>query len=604
MNKRLTQLLRENLITPLAYQFAQFIAEQDGQDEDSIVAFSAALLSELNQKGDVCINLQQHASQHCFNSLSDNDKAPALNEWRKALLASECVALPGETAPMLLDEDRLYLYRFWRYEQQVQQGILQRLPMSPEIDAQSLQTGLQDFFPAQEKQAVDWQMLASAMAATSRFCVISGGPGTGKTTTLIKVLALLLQQNKRLRIKLAAPTGKAAARMLESIRARQNELQLADRIRALLPDESFTLHRLLGYNGKKFTYHVDNPLLLDCVVIDEASMMDLPMTARLFQALPQHAQVILLGDRDQLASVEAGSVLGDITGHGRAIVYQPESANRLSKLTRIKTDDLPQDPKSPPIANSIALLKTSHRFSRDSMIGKLARAINQGDGEQALELLQSHQNPTNLWIESPEQRVDARAIQWAARRYQAYLECEQVADALQQFSRARVLCAVREGPFGVKQLNKLILAALHSAGFIQSQTLHYHGQAILMARNDYESGLYNGDIGLVWRTQPDTLKACFPEASGSVRCLPLHDLPEHENAWAMTVHKSQGSEFDDVLMILPPNAQNRLSRELLYTGVTRARKHITLHARHQTLVAACALQTQRESGLSERLGWD
>src|SRR5690606_5881995 len=291
--------------------------------------------------------------------------------------------------------------------------------------------------------------------------VISGGPGTGKTTTVVKVLATLLEQNPDLRLRLAAPTGKAAARMVESIRNARQGLSLSPQLLTLMPDEAQTLHRLLGYQRRGFRHHRDNPLPLDCLVIDEASMIDLTLMHAVLEALPPQARVILIGDRDQLASVEAGNVLGDITGHGRQLSYSPAMAQQLSELTGYPADMLPVSDTLPPVADAIALLRTSYRFDFDSGIGRLARLINEGEAEQALALLrQSREGGVAdlLWSvmdQGGAVRVglESATLEWAVERYQRYLLCNTVEEALQRFSAMRILCAVHDGPLGDHALN-------------------------------------------------------------------------------------------------------------------------------------------------------
>jgi exodeoxyribonuclease V alpha subunit len=309
--------MNEGAITPLSYFFARFIAAEYGLEEDSLAVCSAALVSERNQQGDACIDLRNFAGKPLFDAESGTRsrhfEAPEYEEWRSALETHSCIGRPGEIAALILEAPRLYLGRFWHYEDRVRESILEKLTGEPEIDETCLRQGLERLFPGSHgSEEPDWQKAACALAVCRRLAIISGGPGTGKTTTLVKVLALLLEQNRELRIALAAPTGKAAARMLESIRARKQQIPVDPAIRARIPDQASTLHRLLEYDGYRYRVDRDNPLVLDCLVIDEASMVDLPLTARLLDALPESARLILLGDRDQLASIEAGNVLSDL----------------------------------------------------------------------------------------------------------------------------------------------------------------------------------------------------------------------------------------------------------------------------------------------------
>ena len=545
------------------------------------------------------------------------DPAPEIKIWRDSLLASNCVSVPGALAPMLLDGNLLYLNRFWQYEVAVFDSIEKRLGPVQDLDLVRLKSGLVRLFPKAENDTIDWQKLASALALSRRFAVISGGPGTGKTTTAVKVLALLLEQSPTLRIRLAAPTGKAAARMVESIRAARQRLDLAPEIVARLPDEASTLHRLLGYQGghgaRGFRHHAQNPLHVDCLLIDEASMIDLPLMWALLQACRADTRIILLGDRDQLASVEAGNVLGDITGHGQALHYTPFMAAWLEQLGVCDSSDIDTSATAPAVADSLALLRTSHRFAADSGIGSLATAVNTGDVDTALRLLSQGDKALGelvlselLWLKPREQAwqpLHIEVLGWAVARYRPYLECDDVGQALAAFAATRILCASHEGALGERELNRQVGERLHVAGLIEAGDA-VHGTPVMVIVNDYEMGLFNGDIGLLWHNEEGGLDACFPELDGQVRRLPAGMLPEHVTAWAMTVHKSQGSEFDEVLLILPGEATSALLlRELVYTGITRAKSRLLLHSSAEALAKACQTPVQRSSGLAARLGW-
>ncbi len=618
---RLNQLQAAGELRPLSVAFAKFVARHCDVSEDSLLVVSAALLSERNQLGDVCVELARYAEQILFNATDEHEAvyAPDVAQWQGRLLASSCVGEPGAKTPMIIEDGRLYLQRFWLYECAVQAAITARLINIDSLQIAPLREGLERLFPANkyDNQTPDWQKLACALALSRRFAVISGGPGTGKTTTVVKVLALLFEQNPALRIRLAAPTGKAAARMVESIRGARKRLQLAPEIAGLLPDEASTLHRLLAYqdgNGfRGFRHNRDNPLLVDCLVIDEASMIDLPLMWSLLEACPDDMRIILLGDRDQLASVEAGNVLGDITGHGQALHYSQGLAALLQELTGIDAQALPIADGVPAIADSLALLRTSHRFAADSGIGELASAVNNGEAEIALRLLQSASVDVNelafndiVWLQPPTDSytgLSAQVLQWALAQYRLYFSCQEVGQALQVFARARLLCAAHEGPLGERELNRQVAERLRMAGLLVGGD-DAHGTPVMVTVNDYEMGLFNGDIGLLWKSPTGVLEACFPDLDGEVRHIPAASLPEHVSAWAMTVHKSQGSEFDEVLLILPNEAKSPLLlRELVYTGITRARARLLLHSTRHSLAKACKTPVQRSSGLAARLGW-
>lgn len=647
----LNRLVESGALTPLSSHFARFIARQSGQAEGSLLVLTAALLSQSNQKGDVCLDLGRWAGAPLFESTSSvfgvypaiaESSAPGLEQWQETLLQSPCVGKPGELAPLILDGPRLYLQRFWSDEQTVYHAISARLQCVEDFDLARLQRGLERLYPTRTTTAhpgshpqldllapvatvvPDWQCVASALAVTRRFAVISGGPGTGKTTTVVKVLVLLLEQNPALRVRLAAPTGKAAARMVESIRAARSRLNLTPELAALLPDEASTLHRLLGYQGNSarggFRYNRLNPLLVDCLVIDEASMIDLTLMKALLDATPVNTRIILLGDRDQLASVDAGNVLGDITGHGRELTYSPGMAELLARLTGIEQSCLPQEESGPDVADAIALLRTSHRFSADSAIGRLAALVNSGEDAAALALLQQWRDARtdNAWqgdnqgnnevvllqpAASEWNPLNRAVLEWAVLRYSVYLRCDSVEDALKSFESTRILCASHEGPCGDLEINRLLAERLRARGLLESGE-DFHGKPVMVTVNDYELELFNGDIGLLWRDDEGVLQACFAQLDGQVRRLPARSLPEHVTAWALTVHKSQGSEFDQVMLVLPADVNSPLLlRELLYTGITRARSRLLIHAAAEVFAVACRTPVQRSSGLAGLLGW-
>ena len=613
MKSTLKILLDNSDISPLSYFFACFIAEHSATEIDSLLAYSAALVSQNNTSGDVCVELSKYTNRPLFSSerIAPDDMPCGieLHKWRQALLESTCVGSAGEETPLILEDDRLYLNRYWRYESGIAELIASRLQPLADIDPLKLSQQISRLFPQQDQEpGLNAQALAVALAASRRFVVISGGPGTGKTTTVVKILALLLSQQPDMRIKLAAPTGKAAARMMESIQSRKNDSLIDPAIRDLIPQQASTIHRLLGYAKYGFLHSCRNQLALDCLVIDEASMLDLTLMYRLLDALPAQARVILLGDRDQLASVAAGNVLGDITGHGRSIGYSEPLRQALALMLDCATQNIPVAESSPPISDSVALLTQSYRFSQDSDIGQLANMINAGNGPGAVELLQ--QSSSGLSLQTPmDDSIQPSTLDSIVSCFRAVIKSPGVSEALDEFERTRVLCAVHSGPFGVDEINRIITARVGADNFHSKQSFgssdNYHGKPILITTNDYELNLFNGDTGLLWNDEEGVLRACFRGENQSIRELPIYSLPEHVTAWAMTVHKSQGSEFESVLLILPADEEsNAISRELLYTGVTRARRNLLIHSSTKVLVAACAKITQRSSGLATKLGWE
>jgi exodeoxyribonuclease V alpha subunit len=601
----LKELMHHGCLPPLSYYFARQLASRCGADEDSLLAYSAALLSRQNLDGHVCVNLAAHAGQPLIPC--DNDRAtllaPQPAEWSDTLLKCREVGEAGQRQPLVIDDGRLYLYRHWRYETDVAAAISARCARHRPADPSRVRPLLDALFPDSADEA-DWQRIAVALALLRPFALISGGPGTGKTTTVVRLLAALLTLEPGLRIALAAPTGKAAARLSESITDGKFAITLP--VAADIPSQAGTLHRLLGYGSRGYRYQHDNPLPVDCLVVDEASMVDLSLMASIIDALPPHARLVLLGDRDQLSSVEAGSVLGDISGRGCDILYDTQTAATLTELGCPLPAASISDERQAAIANGIAILRKTYRFQGD--IGHLAAQVNAGDGDAALATISSHDGERLNWIETDSERLPGACIDWAVARYRDYLDAVDVADALAVFERARVLCALRHGPYGVDEISRRILQALLPDAAERDLAI-YHGMPLLITRNDRELGLYNGDIGLAWKTADDKLKCYFRVADADsdqqriLKGFAPQQLPDFEPAYCLTVHKSQGSEYDEVLLILPPGDSPVMSRELVYTGITRTRQHLTLCSSPATLRDACARRTQRATGLAGRLGW-
>ena len=579
MKLLLNKLAQQGEIDWLSYYFAQFISQQANTDIDDLLALSAALVSEANLAGDVCIDLAQLQGKPLFNSNRSDSEVPRgidSHQWMAHLATSPVVGDATRQTPLILDDQRLYLHRYWHYENQVAAGIRARLTFEP-VDKQVLKMSIDALFADAKPEEQD-QKNAVLQAVQQRFTVVSGGPGTGKTTTVVKILAALLNIQPDSRIALAAPTGKAAARMMGSIQNRIGQINIDPDNRSLIPTRASTLHRLLGYRQRHFQYHRDHRLAIDCVIVDEASMIDLSLMFHLLQALPDNARLILLGDRDQLASVSAGNVLGDITGHGRSF-----------------------DQATPELAAAIALLQHSYRFVESGGIANLALQVNLGDSKAALSLLEGDDKSIHWQINEDEQ-LDPKCLDWILRAYQSMFEVDSVSAALQHFEKTRVLSAINWGPLGVNELNRLISSKLLAVNQLPDSE-SFHGMPILVNRNHYELGIFNGDTGILWQTTKG-LAACFDDGNSGVREISLNRLTDFSPAWVTTVHKSQGSEFDSVLLVLPGDADAEvLSRELLYTAITRARLHFHLHAGRSVIKQTIHRLTQRDSGLAAKLGW-
>ena len=610
MQADITKLPRSAFFSELDLHFARLMTRLAGQHSLPLW-LGALLVSRATSQGSVCINLHTLAGQALGEETEKTATvlfAPEAQRWMTGLRKTNVVGQPGEFRPLILDnQGRLYLYRYWDYERRLADDLLIRAGALEPVNEKRLREDLARLFPRSADGAINWQKIAAAVAVLRRFCVISGGPGTGKTTVIARVLALLSTQagNRRPRIALAAPTGKAAMRLQESLRLANQELDLNAGCRAAIPEEAFTLHRLLGVrNGSVyFRYNADNPLPLDVLVIDEASMVDLALMAKLVTALPPGARLILLGDKEQLASVEAGSVLGDICGSGAG--FSEDFRVRLEKLSE---ELIPAaKPARFPLQDSVVLLQQSYRFGATSGVGKLARAVQQGDGEAAMLLLESGRFADLAWrpMETGKDlpQCIAERVEWG---FQAYLEVIRTADLthiFQAFNRFRVLCALRNGPFGVQALNRLITDNLDARRLINARQTWYLGRPVMVTHNDYNLHLFNGDIGIAL---PDAeaagqLRVFFQTGNETLRCLPPTRLPAHETVFATTIHKSQGSEFNHVLMVLPCEISPIMTRELIYTGITRARESVEIWSNSQVFKAAVERGLWRSSGLQETL---
>ncbi|WP_339730307.1 exodeoxyribonuclease V subunit alpha [uncultured Pseudomonas sp.] len=558
-----------------------------------VVLASAALLCMALDKGDVCLPLVRLAGQRPWPE--QDFRLPALADWQVQLQASLLVGGDGDFTPLILEHGRLYLARYQAYERQLATQLLQRADDLPAVDEAQLSESLTRLF-AFNAQQPDWQRLAAAQAVRRKLAVISGGPGTGKTTTVVRLLAALLEQPgcENLAIGLAAPTGKAAARMAEAIRNAKAELPVSEAIKAALPDEACTLHRLLGSRGDspQVRHHAANPLALDVLVVDEASMVDLALMAKLLDALPPTARLILLGDKDQLCAVEAGAVFAELC-EGRGF-----DAQAASELQRITGQQVPVSQPNSQLGDAVVLLTHSHRFAGDSGIGELARRINGGDVSGTLNLLKEDRSDL-AWNAQP---TPNELLERLDQGYAPYISAAKSADpaaAFAAFNAFRALCAQREGAWGVAGINEALEARIKRRSQVASRERWYVGRPIMVRQNDYALGLFNGDIGICLHTEYG-LRVFFEGEDGYRPFAPAR-LPSHDSAFAMTVHKSQGSEFSEVLLMLPELPSPLLTRSLFYTGITRAKHKVEIWGLPARLSEAVATRAERAAGLAERL---
>jgi exodeoxyribonuclease V alpha subunit len=602
------QLLRDlrchNSLSHLDIYLAGFLMAEASKPSKALI-LAIALTSHATSEGHVCLDLNALAGRELFATPERVIQAPPLAEWRSALLESGVVTPPGAWQPLVLDrQNRLYLYRYWDYEQRLSKALIQRSQQERQsVDYSCLSDGLDALFEASKGQVVDWQKSAAATAVLRNLSVISGGPGTGKTSTVVRILALLRQQPEgtHLRIALTAPTGMAAARLQQSIRASKSGLPLSKEQLDAIPEQASTLHRLLGVQrqGTGFRYHRENPLLFDVVILDEASMVDVALMTKLIDALPGQARLILLGDRDQLASVEAGSVLGDICLDCDA--PDPSFALKLEQLTKqpIQSASIARNI----LSNSVVLLRHSYRFAAQSPIGKLSRAVNHGEVTEAIGLLRTSAEEDELgWLAGKDHAIAMAATHFATlfAQIKAGAEVKILFETLQKF---RILCALREGPFGVRQLNLAITQRLKEQGFIPDNREWYIGRPVMLTRNDYQLNLYNGETGIVLPhpDQPSELSVAFIGRDTDIHWVPPSRLPFCETVYALTVHKSQGSEFQQVLLLLPDRDAPIVCRELLYTAITRSKSQFRLVGPESVFKTAVGSRMKRVSGLADLL---
>jgi len=505
----------------------------------------------------------QHNQGHSCILLDDDEQAIVLTSGLTALYP--VVATP---LPLVLEENRLYLQRYWCYEDRLTQQI--KAIASRHHGVENLDNLLDVYFtPSHE---TDWQREAARMSVQHSFSIITGGPGTGKTTTVVKILAVLQTLAKEpLLIALAAPTGKAAMRLQESIVSNLNpdktkpHFDYSDAIKELIPKEVTTLHRLLGakIDSPYFKHDANHPLIHDLVVVDEASMVDLALMSKLLDALKPSARLILLGDKDQLASVESGAVLENLT------------------------QALP---------THTVELKTAHRF--DKHIKQLAVAVNQQDAEAAWQFLNSDNAQTML--------LEGDLIAYIAAQQTDYLRLIQqgadFTDIYRTFNRFQVLCSNKEGKNSVADINARVEQKLAQLGRVQISGLWYVGRPVLVTQNNPQLHLYNGDIGLCLpdKDQGSRLMVFFQRPDGSVKSYLPSRIAQCETVFAMTIHKSQGSEFDEVLIVLPDIINPVLTKELLYTAITRAKETVKLVTDKAVFTATVQQKVARVTGLVDK----
>ncbi len=557
-------------LNTLDKRLARFMAKEDA---NNYLELAIALTSYSLREGHVCLDLSIPPP----TELEIGDW-PDLQIWKKELLSNKAVGtIKDKNKPFILtDSGKFYFQKYRAYEEQLIAAIHQRTHSNDETASGALANYLDTTMTL-----ATHQKLAIQTAATHTLSLISGGPGTGKTTTILYLLKYLIESAENLpMIALVAPTGKAAQRINESIQSGVKSLELSGNTQEAFTFEVKTLHRLLGYrrNSAQFKHNADNPLRYDVVIVDEASMLDLPLMAKLFDAISPSTKIILLGDQHQLSSVEAGSVFGDLI----LAAESPES----------------------PLNNCTVVLDKNFRFSNDSTIHLVCEAIKAGDNDIALQLMQSGADDF-AYQTVPEPNALADYLKSELLTHYQYLQAEtDPHKALNSLTKVALLSPVRKGPYGIESLNQCIEKLVQASLPFSKRPQYFNGQPILITQNSYDTGLFNGDLGIIIQdnANPEKLYACFYNNDRTeVRKFSPSQLPSHETAYALTIHKSQGSEFDHVHLILPPIKNKILCRELLYTAISRARTKVHLLANAETVEKSINTPTTRTSGLFENL---
>jgi exodeoxyribonuclease V alpha subunit len=614
-NISLTELYNSKLFRDIDIALARLLARLAPNDPPAI-PLAALLASRAAGEGHVCIDLRQWAGHElkASNESPPLGRYPDLEPWIDQLRASAMVGAADNHCPLVCDRHgRVYLQRLYRHEQHLAQQFRQRAlyvapEMSPDRVARIRSLLTRYFDPSPSGRSPDWQKIAAVVTLMKRLCVISGAPGTGKTTTVAKLLCVLIELTLEapLRIHLCAPTGKAAARLGASLSDAHRSLDCPPPVAsALAALETSTIHRLLKTQpgGKGFVFNAKNPLPTDMVVVDEASMVDLVLMDRLVQAVPEDARLVILGDKDQLASVEAGAVFGDLCQDAQKRRYSPEMRHLLGTLAQVTLPAVKENMSDAlALDDCTVMLQKNYRFDQKEGIGALTQAVNCGDSDRIKRLFQKDRGATVRW-EQWRRRSEFHKLLAAhvLKGYETYLTSRDAEEALSRFNRFMVLCALFKGPFGVEQLNQTVADLLQKERLIHRARPWFKGRPVMISRNSYRIGLFNGDIGLTWPDSDGRLSVWFRKESGELRAVSPQRLPEHQTAFAMTVHKSQGSEFDSALLILPDQDTPVLTRELVYTGCSRARRQVILMAQENTVDQALSRTIQRASGLSEAL---
>lgn len=595
-----------DFINDLHFQFTELVA-------DKYLKPFAYLLSKRHSEGNICIDLEKENFDEEYNSWSEDIQKRILPFSTEKLLKATAILSLDEfdKKPFIIFNNKLYTYRYFKYETQIIDKINQLIANEKEALSKrklELQTHKHVIAKLQDTnlEITDWQLVACLNSYLNNFSIITGGPGTGKTTTIAKFLALLYTSSPDLKVALAAPTGKAAIRMVESLK--NNRLAGEEPLKSKIEElEGTTIHRLLGYqkNSNYFKYNAENSLDYDVIIVDEASMIDVPMLAKLLAAIDPTKRFILLGDKNQLASVEAGSMLGDlcnsavISEEPTLNIFSDNRKNFLNKfLNASNTITSSNTPVSKCLNEHITELMLVRRITEEAkVIGQLSKAIIQEDVEEVNKLLK--QDFDNLKVDT---NYDNSVFENCISGYRAYIEEKDIKCAIEKLNAIRVLCAVREGKNGIYATNRKIETYLQTRKLLKLNSEDYENRPILVNKNNKELNLFNGDVGIIRTNAKGHKRAYFTDKNKEIREIVPTNIGSYDTVFAMTIHKSQGSEFDEVVIILPEKQESKmLNKELLYTAVTRARKKLTIQGTTEIILQTIQTRVKRTSGIMDRI---
>lgn len=608
---RLGSFLQLGGFSDIDRQFPRFLHRRFGESDEAVLAAATLLVAAVRQ-GHTALDPTRPDPGNLLTE-QGRQLLDTYTGWPERFRRSRLTGDGSGNHPLVFDRGLLYLHRYWHYETGLAGMLKQRAGQTGyAYSPDQLKQTLDPLFPDDDEGTRE-QKNACLTALTRRFSVITGGPGTGKTYTVLRLMALLLiLESRDLRMVLAAPTGKAAARVKESITRDIEQLPIEDPVRRQIPDQAHTLHRLLGTIPKsaRYRHNSEHTLPYDVVILDEASMVDLALMHKLVDALPPHARLVLIGDKDQLASVEAGAVLGDICSHERPNRIGPQLAGlrKAAGLAENAGADLDTDGT---LQEAVAELTVSRRFRRQQGIGLLAGAVNRGEAGRAAELLDDAQYGDLQWLKTGRRSQWQELIEGMIRHFQQLPELDNRPEqAFTLLHGRQLLCGHRRGPFGSEQINRQMEARLRPESGRFARAEWYPGRPVIVTRNDYQLNLYNGEVGItLWDPQREHLYVWFekPGAEAGTGEIPGFkrynpgQLSHCEPAYALSVHKAQGSEFDEVVLVLPNQLSPVLTQELIYTALTRARRSLTLWGRPDGLQSAITRKVQRSSGLAGRL---